>query len=90
MNGERTVEARAHVPATDRDSEETLRLPFAVVLHLVPGALLLVTVLVLAPRSSSAVCHTNSSTSPPGCLPSCHSCSARCSSTAAASTAVSR
>ena len=49
MTGERTLQARANVPATDWDSEEALRFPFAVVLHLVPGALLLVTVLVLAP-----------------------------------------
>ena len=49
MTGERTLQARTNVPATDRGPEEALRFPLAVVLHLLPGALLLVTALVLAP-----------------------------------------
>ena len=49
MTSERTIEASDHVTVADRDSEEGLPFSLAVILHLLPGALLMGAVLLLAP-----------------------------------------
>ena len=47
MSSERTIEASHHVTAADHDSEENLPFWLAVILHLLPGALLMGAVLLL-------------------------------------------
>jgi hypothetical protein len=49
MTGERTLEAPDHAKAEDRGSREDLSFWLAAILHLLPGALLMGGVLVLAP-----------------------------------------
>jgi uncharacterized protein len=49
MTTEHRIATPGYVPAADRGSEETLSLPLAVLLHLLPGALLMGGVLLLAP-----------------------------------------
>ena len=49
MTGERTLEAPEHAKDADRGSREDLPLWLAAILHLLPGALLMGGVLVLAP-----------------------------------------
>ena len=49
MSGERTLEAPDHAKAEDRESREDLSFWLVALLHLLPGALLMGGVLVLAP-----------------------------------------
>ena len=49
MTTEHRIATPGYVPAANRGSEETLSLPLAVLLHLLPGALLMGAVLLLAP-----------------------------------------
>ena len=49
MTTEHRTEAPGYGPAAGRGSEETLPFPLVVLLHLLPGALLIGAVLLLAP-----------------------------------------
>ncbi len=49
MTTEHRIATPGYVPAADRGSEETLSLPLAVLLHLLPGAVLMGGVLLLGP-----------------------------------------